>query len=180
MVGCVLNTNMKSVTFRPLRRIKKTGKITVASYMQWRKVMTSDYYNFNLLVNDDYKKFPEDEFVYNHRGEQLFWYNHTNPESLPRNYPDINSACKIFGVDKSHFEGEEWKFKEPIGKGFHWSVRGFDCDGVPTFSHYDANHVASHNNINDFEPLTVGMVAKWYGWFLWQLNNSNLNNATNK
>ena len=42
---------MKTITFRPLRRIKKTGKIVVASYMQWRKVKTADYSKFKLVVD---------------------------------------------------------------------------------------------------------------------------------
>lgn len=47
---------MRTIKFRPLRVIKKTGKITVASYMQWRKVMTADYNQFNLIISDDHKK----------------------------------------------------------------------------------------------------------------------------
>ncbi len=171
-------TAIKTIKFRPLRIIKKTGKITVASYMSWNKVRVADYSKFNLIVDQKYKSINPDEFVYNFRGEQLFWYNHTNPEILPRQYAEIESAVKIFGVDKRVFEGEEWKMSEPMGKGFHWSVRGFDCDGTPCFSHYNADHVASHSDMNQFEPLTVGMVVKWWGWFLWQLNNVSL--LTNK
>lgn len=166
---------MKTITFRPLRRIKKTGKITVASYMQWRKVKAADYNNFTLIVNEEYKTFPKDELVYDHNGENLFWYNHLNPDTLPKNIMTADSASKVLGVDRSIFDGEEYKISKPIGNGFHWSVRGFDCDGVPVFSHYTTNYLATHyENLSDFEPLTVEMVSMWFGWFLYQLNNASL------
>lgn len=166
---------MKTIKFRPLRIIKKTGKITVASYMQWRKVVTADYSKFKLLINDEHKKLAKDEYVHNHKGEQLFWYNHKNPDELPKNYADIKSISKYFEIDEDYFSGEEYKLNEPLTKGFHWSVRGFDCDGVPTFSHYTTNYIATHyKDVTDFEPLTVEMVLRWYGWFLWQLDNSRL------
>lgn len=143
--------------------------------MQWRKIKTADYSMFNLAIDEEYKRLPADEFVYNHKGEQLFWFNHTNPEALQKNHMDVDSMCEILGIDRSQFEGEEWKFNQPIGEGFHWSVRGFDCEGVPCFSHYSASHCSGYTDMNQFEPLTVGMVVKWFGWFLWRLNNSNLN-----
>jgi hypothetical protein len=165
----------KIIKFRPLRRIKKTDKITVASYMQWRKIKTADYNKFNLIIDSEYKNFNPDEYVYNHMGEILFWYNHTNPESLPKNYPSIESAINLLGVDKSLFVGEEWKMSEPISDGFHWSIKGFDCDGVPIFTHYTEKYIITNfKDISVFKPLTVGMVNKWFGWFLWKLNNSDL------
>jgi len=166
---------MKTITFRPLRIIKKTGKITVASYMQWRKVKAADYSEFDLIIKNEYADLALDEFVYDHQGEQLFWFNHKDPESLPKNYADLELAAKLFGIPKEHFEGEQWKTSEPIGKGFHWSVKGFDCDGVPVFSHNSAKYIATHySDMNQFEPLTVGEVLKWFGWFLYQLENSRL------
>ncbi len=166
---------MKQIIFRPLRRIKRTGKITVASYMQWVKVKTSDYHKFQLIIDDEYKRLPKDELVYNHLGENLFWYNHSNPEVLPKNIVSVDDIVRILGVDKSDLDGEEYKISQPIGKGFHWSVRGFDCDGVPIFSHYTTNYLATHySDLTKFEPLTVEMVVKWFGWFLYQLENSHL------
>lgn len=166
---------MKDIAFRPLRRIKKTGKVCVASYMQWRKVKTADYNKFNLKISNDHREMPDDEFVYNHEGEQLFWYNHNNPESLPKNHVDIQSIIARSNCDPREFEGEEWKFTEPSGIGFHWSVDGFDCDGVPVFSHYSSDYLATHySDMSKFEPLTVGMVKLWFGWFLLQLENSYL------
>src|SRR5688572_7137745 len=73
---------MRTIAFRPLRRIKKTGKITVASYMQWRKVMTADYSKFNLVVDNEYKLMPKDEYVYDHNGELLYFFNY-NPADVP-------------------------------------------------------------------------------------------------
>lgn len=166
---------MKQIIFRPLRRIKKTGKITVASYMQWRKVKTADYNKFILIVNDEYKTFPKEELVYSHNGENLFWYNYTDIEALPKNIVTIDDTARILGIDRSYLEGEEYKISQPIGRGFHYSVRGFDCDGVPVFSHNTTNYIATHHSdLTKFEPLTVGMVVKWFGWFLYQLENSKL------
>jgi len=163
---------MKTIKFRPLRRVKKTGKITVASYMQWRKVQTADYFEFNLLLEPEYQSFNKDEFVYDHKGEQLFWYNHQNPDSLPKNYADIEMLRELVGDE---LDGELWKLSEPMGIGFASHVHGFDCDGVPVFSHYTANYIATHyKDVNVFEPLTVGLVVKWVGWFLYRLQNSRL------
>ena len=166
---------MKTITFRPLRRIKKTGKITVSSYMQWRKAKTADYGKFTLNINDEYKAFPKDEFVYDHNGENLFWFNHTNPEILPKNIVTIDDIVRILGIDRRYLEGEEYKISQPIGKGFHWSVKGFDCDGVPIFSHYTTNYIATHyDDITKFEPLTVKQVVFWFGWFIYGLENAKL------
>jgi hypothetical protein len=103
---------MKVVIFKPLRRIKKTGKITVASYMQWRKVKTSDYNNFSLIIDDEYKSFPKDEYVYDHKGENLFWYNFKNPQDVPKMNISIQSICERFGISTEHLEGEEWKIAD--------------------------------------------------------------------
>lgn len=166
---------MKRIIFRPLRKIKKTGKIAVASYMSWRKVKTADYSKFHLIIDDEYKFYQKDELVCNHKGENLFWYNHINPEILPKNIVTIDDIVRVLGIDKSYLEGEEYKISEPIGTGFHWSIRGFDCDGLPVFSHNTINYLATHyKDLTPFEPLTVGMVVKWYGWFIYQFKNSHL------
>lgn len=60
--------------FRPLRRIKKTGKIVVASYMGWRSVFTANYGKFNLTIDQQYLSFPDDEQVYSADGSLLFWF----------------------------------------------------------------------------------------------------------
>ncbi len=166
---------MKQIIFKPLRRIKKTGTVCVASYPQWRAIKTADYKKFNLIINDGYKTFPKDELVCNHKGENLFWYNYVNPESLQKNIVTIDDVVRVLGIDRSYLEGEEYKISQPVTKGFHWAVRGFDCDGVPVFSHNTTNYLATHySDMNQFEPLTVGMVVKWLGWFLYQLENSQL------
>lgn len=169
-----MNREMKEIIFRPLRRIKKTGKIAVASYMQWRKVKTADYSQFMLLLVNDIQRFPPDQIVCNHKGEELFWFNHANPELLPKNYVTIEQISELLGIPIEYLEGEQWKISEPIGTGFHWSIRGFDCDGVPVFSHYTAKYIAKFwDDITQFEPLTVKTVILWYGWFLWELKNVN-------
>ena len=44
--------------------------------------MTADYNKFNLILSDEHKALPPDEFVYNHNGELLFWFN-INPADIP-------------------------------------------------------------------------------------------------
>lgn len=154
---------MKTITFRPLRRIKKTGKITVASYMQWRKVKTADYSKFNLVANDEYKSFHKDELVYDHNGENLFW-RHYNPEDIPM----------LTGYELSDGEPPPYPpmWKTDFGM---YSAKGLDVDGVPTFSHGTANEIYnSRADLKEFEPLTVEIVRWWFGWFLYQLQNNNL------
>lgn len=165
---------MKGILFSPLRRIKKTGKISVYNYLLWRKVKTLSNHSvfFDMAINDEYKNFNDSEFVYNHKGEQLFWYDHKNPELLSRPYISIEQISDILKIDIEDLKGEEYKISHPIGSGFHWDVKGFDCDGVPVFSHNNADYIATHyENMDDFIPLTVGMVKLWFGWFLWQLDN---------
>lgn len=158
---------MRTIKFRPLRVIKKTGKVTVASYMQWRTVMTADYNNFNLVITDEHNKMSKGDFVHNHKGEPLFFYDY-NPADVP-----VFQWTELFDLDKIRETNEQygilWRYESHV----NYSMKGTDCDGVPTFSHFTANHIAdSFKDITIFEPLTVGMVLKWYGWFLWRLNNS--------
>ncbi len=154
---------MKKIIFRPLRRIKKTGKITVASYMQWRKVKTADYGKFILLINDEYKAFPKDELVFNHSGENLFW-RHYNPEEIPI----LNRYALSDGEQPAY--PPMWKTDYGM-----YSAKGLDCDGVPAFSHGTSKEIYnSKADMKNFEPLTVEMVNWWFGWFLYQLENSHL------
>jgi len=155
---------MKTIIFRPLRRIKKTGKITVASYMQWRKVKTADYSNFKLIINDEYKAFRKDELVYNHNGENLFW-RHYNPEEIPM----LNRYNLVDGEQPPY--PPMWKTDYGM-----YSAKGLDCDGVPTFSHGTANEIVKDHtrNLNEYTPLTVKIVRWWFGWYLYQLQNNEL------
>jgi hypothetical protein len=171
---------MKTITFRPLRRIKKTGKITVASYMQWRKVKTADYNNFKLVVNEEYKTFSKDELVYDHNGENLFWKDF-DPEQIPYLPPYI-----LMGENYEY--PKRWRTNHDLGCGDSYSARGLDCSGVPTFSHGTQQNLTIGNVYNytleevgevlkpmsEYELLTVGVVTKWIGWFLWKLDNANI------
>lgn len=153
---------MKEIKFKPLRRLK-TGKIAVASYMQWRKIKVCDYSKFNLIIDDTYKTFPKGEFVYNHKGENLFW-RHYNPEEIPM----------ITGYELEDGEMPQYPTQWKADYGMY-CAKGLDCDGVPTFSNGTANNIYnSKADMKDFEPLTVEMVEWWFGWFLYQMNNSNL------
>ena len=153
---------MKTITFRPLRRIKKTGKITVASYMQWRKVKTADYNKFVLIINNQYRSFPKDELVYDHNGENLFW-RHFNPEEIPM----LNDYALIDGERPTY--PPMWRTSDGV-----YAAKCLDCDGVPTFSHQKANSIYDFKDMAYFEPLTVEIVTWWFGWFLYQLKNNEL------
>lgn len=165
---------MKEITFRPLRRNKKTGKVIVASYMGWRKVMTADYSKFNLIVDDEYKKFPSNDFVYNHKGELLFFFTY-NPADIPVYDSDAERVIDEHWLDKIHESREPHGIRWSSGGHINYSGKGMDCEGIPVFSHCTQDYVADYyKDVDKFEPLTVGTVVKWFGWFLYQLNNSYL------
>lgn len=164
---------MKSVAFRPLRRVKKTGKIAVASYAKWNSVRTADYNAFSLTIDREYAELPDDELVYNHKGENLFWLDF-DPEQIP-----VYESSALAGIaiktlhavkPRAHY-GIQWNPDGPI----NYCVGGLDCQGTPTFSHHTIENVAEHlKAFREYEPLTVGVVKKWYGWWLTQLQNAQL------
>lgn len=164
---------MRTIKFRPLRLIKKTGKITVASYMQWRKVMTADYSKFNLIISDDHMKMAKGDLVHNHKGEPLFFYDY-NPADVP-----VFQWSILFDLDAITENNKQYGILWRYSNHVNYRMDGTDCGGVPTFSHFTADHIATFcRDVTAFEPLTVEMVSKWYGWFLWRLDNSYL--ETNK
>lgn len=148
---------MKEIVFRPLRRLK-SGKIAVASYAQWRKIKVADRSKFKLVVSGEYKEFPANERVHNHLGENLFWKEY-NPGNIP----------VLVGQDRPKPYPKMWKTDYGM-----YSAFGLDCDGVPAFSHYTPSHCASFSSMEDFMPLTAGMIQWWVGWFLYQLENTDL------
>lgn len=160
---------MKTVIFRPLRLVKKTGKITVASYQQWRKVRAADYSKFNLVVINDYKDMNDSDPVFDHKGEQLFFWDY-NPADIP-----VIQAHDVADFCKARSENNDYGIVWQYGDWFIHHTRGVDCEGVPTFNHYTADYIGTHyKDMNQFAPLTVGMVKMWIGWFLYQLKNSYL------
>lgn len=169
---------MKEIVFRPLRVNKKTGKVIVASYQQWRSIKTADYNSFNLVIDESYKLFNDVDFVYNHKGKQLFFYGY-NPNDIIVN-PDIPKSDAFIPSQKNTQEYLKFRNDNPyilLNRGDYQTYwcKGLDCEGVPTFSHYTADYIGTHiSRIDLFEPLTVGIVKMWFGWFLWQLNNSSL------
>lgn len=169
---------MKTIKFRPLRLNKKTGKIIVASYMQWNKLRCANYSDFNLIIVNEYERMNKSDFVYNHEGKQLYHFGY-NPWNVHEHY----GSCIAEGFDwdemrriykdfilVSEFDGKPYK---------RYHIRGADCAGTPTFTHYDEDRVTSDDTWNyygaeAFEPVTVDYVITWLGWFLYQLENSNL------
>lgn len=163
---------MKTIKFRPLRRINKTGKICVASYSQWRKIKASDYESFILVINKEYESFDKSELVFDKNGENLFWKDF-NPENITH----LPSHILISENYPKH-----WRYLD------FFSAIGLDCDGVPTFSHGTMHNLTIGNSyeytlqevnqilepMNEYELLTVGVVVKWLGWFLFQLKNAEL------
>lgn len=160
---------MKTITFRPLRRVKKLNKIVVSSYSLWYRLTTADYQKFNLIIDEEYKSFPLDEFVYNHNGELLYYFT-INPADIP-----IFTYSKFVNFDEIRAEhrwhGTIWEH----GRHATFLGPGIDCVGTPTFSHMTQERVADpYYNLSEIEPLTVATVRKWFGWFLLNLNNSYL------
>jgi hypothetical protein len=148
---------MKTIKFRPLRFEKKSGLIKVASYPQWRKVKTADYDIFRLDIDNTYKSFNPDAQVYNHKGEELFFYDY-NPEDIK----DVESGMAIGECDQRY---GNWK------TSYMYSCKGLDCDGVPVFSQNTIEAIWRNKELDKYEPLTVKTVRLWLGWFLYNLNN---------
>ena len=169
---------MKTVIFRPLRRVKKTGKVVVASYMQWNKLRCANYLDFNLVVVNEYEKMNKSDFVYNHEGKQLYHFNY-NPWDVHEHYGSCIDLCfdwdemrrlyKDFIIVSDH-DGKEYR---------SYSLRGADCAGTPCFTHYYEDMITTDDTWNyyggdAFEPVTVEYVISWLGWFLYQLENSKI------
>jgi hypothetical protein len=151
---------MKTIKFRPLRRIKKTGKIVVSSYGLWRQIKSADSSTFNLIIDETFKTFPKNELVYNHLGENLFW-RHFNPEEIEL----INDYVLVDG-EKQY--PKMWKTDYGM-----YCAKGLDVDGVPCFSHGDTNEIInSMADVGEFNPLTVGVVRWWFNWFVNNLENA--------
>lgn len=169
---------MKTLSFRPLRRVKKTGKIVVTSYMGWNKLRTADYNKFNLIISDEYKLLPKDEYVYNHEGKLLYFFTY-NPADVPVYDSTAERILDENWLDKLHDSKQPFGIKWDSCPESHVNysrMDGTDCVGVPTFSHWTEDYISQEDTWNyyghdKFEPLTVGTVVKWFGWFLWQLNN---------
>jgi hypothetical protein len=159
---------VKTIKFRVLRKVK--NKIVVASYPQWYRLMTTNYNKFNLIVDQEYHTFDKGGFVYNHKGEQLFFYTY-DPREVP-----VYQWNRYLDTDGWYEHGNRFAIQyDPLGSpSYH--MPGADCQGTPTFSHMTADHIVNNNRqlekMNDFEPLTVGTVVRWFGWiFLDRLNN---------
>jgi len=164
---------MNTITFRPLRRVKKSGKIVVASYMQWRKLKTADYSKFNLIVDNEYSTMPKNEFVYDHEGNLLF-FKAVNPADI--SVVNVVESGMTYGeivcLNEKNVTGI---CQYRLGNHSHYIGTGIDCDGVPTFSHFTMDYLGTnYSDMESYTPLTVGIVRKWFGWFLYQLENSNL------
>lgn len=155
---------MKTIYFRPLRKNQK-GKIIVASYAKWRSIKTADRNGIKLIINQDYKTYSKNQMVFNHKGENLFWRNY-NPELIPT----LNPHELMDGEQPPY--PKQWKTDYEM-----YSAKGLDCDGVPTFSNWTANEIIKDQTVNqeEFTPLTVEIVNWWIGWFLYKLQNTQLN-----
>lgn len=110
------------------------------------------------------------ELVHNHKGEPLFFYDY-NPADVP-----VFQWSILFDLDAIIENNKQFGILWRDESHVNYRMDGTDCDGVPTFSHYTADSIAENCiDMTVFESLTVGMVVKWYGWFLWRLDNSCLN-----
>lgn len=162
---------MQTVTFCPLGRVKKTGKIVVAAYPQWRRILMADYAAFVLAINREYAGLPADEQVYNHAGQPLFWRDF-DPEQIP--VFEFNVLFDLAAINAAHPSyAIRWS---PGGRiNYSCSRLHLDADGVPAFSHYTIGHLAEQlAAFAEYEPLTVGIMVKWFGWFIYKLENVRL------
>jgi hypothetical protein len=135
--------------------------------MQWRRIKAADYSKFNLVIDNCYKDMPKDAFVYNYQGEQLFFFTY-HPNEIP-----IYTQTGILDIDLQPIP-TPYAVKWISSNHMFYNCKGVDSDGVPTFSHFTANHAVDYKDVTQFEPLTVETVVKWLGWFLYQLDNSYL------
>lgn len=154
-------TRSMEIKFNPLRKLP-SGKIAVASYMQWRKIKVADRRGLILLLDPAYKDFDDSALVFNHKGINLFWRNY-DPETIP-----LMSDYRLQNGERVPHP-EMWKTDYGMFSGW-----GLDCDGVPTFSHHTPDHVWDRVKMKDFEPLTVDIVKWWVGWFIYQLENTEI------
>jgi len=166
---------MKKIKFRPLRRVKKTGQVVVASYQQWRSIKTADYSEFQLSFETTYAEFDEDEVVHNHLGEPLFWYQYL-PDAITEICIEEVPRMAPFELRVHNWAAIHHLRPYAVRMNERWtsftSCRGLDCDGVPTFSHYTSEEIAKGKlDPFQFEPLTVGMVKRWLEWFIMNLKN---------
>src|SRR3954468_2058578 len=121
---------LRTVKFRPLRRIKKTGKVVVASYGSWSRVSTSNYNPFNLIIDPEYRSLPHDEYVYDSDGALLYFFPYD-----PSDIPVIKSsvARETLGEDwvskwfamNGWTRGVDWE----SGNGIDYSGAGIGCNG---------------------------------------------------
>ncbi len=147
------------IKFNPLRKLP-SGKIAVASYMQWRKIKVADRRGLTLILDQAYKDFPETALVFNHKGVNLFWRNY-DPDTIPMLLPSIYEERREYP--------KMWQTEYMI------CAPGVDVEGVPTFSHHTPHHIwSSKSDMKDFIPLTVGIVRWWVGWFIYQLENTEI------
>ena len=139
---------MKKLLFSPLTRIKRTGKISVLSYSGWRKFYKMNFSEFEISL----QQFPHDEYVYNRKGEQLFFYSY-KPSEIKQRINGDNTILNWFSV---------------YNNSVYFGCRGLDCDGVPTFSHHNADRVAQNSFkwMAMYEPLTVKTVLMWLDWLM--------------
>lgn len=145
------------------------NKIVVSSYSLWYRVMTADYHKFNLIIDEEYKTFPPNEFVYDNKGELLYWFK-VNPADIP-----VFTYNRLIDFDAIRAEYKWYGTLWEQGKHVNFIGPGLDCVGTPTFSHFTQERVADpYYNLDEIEPLTVATVRHWFGWFLLNLNNSYL------
>lgn len=152
---------MKNINFRPLRRVRKTGKIAVAAYDQWYKIKCAALYGgVELYVDPEYRLLPVDEYVHNHLGVPLFFWPYKPDDIAVFQCP----VSMEYGQLQREFLNHAIRYSE---HSWGYRSKGLDVDGTPYFSHLTIDYIAEHyKDFADYEPLTVGVVLDWYGWFL--------------
>lgn len=153
---------MKEIRFQLLRRLPGSNKIAVAGYQQWRKLKIEDNKGreFHIVLDRTHLNVPEDTLICNHKGENLFWKDF-DPEALPQ-LPHYSPVYEKFPSLPDGWQKD----------GETFAAFGIDVEGVPTFSHWDANTIASTSeDMSAWEPLTARTVRRWFERMLYRMEN---------
>lgn len=119
--------------------------------MGWRRFYKMPFSDFE--INNEYRSLPLDEYVYNRKGELLFFYSY-HPSEIEHRVEGLEPSMNWVSVYSEDSR--------------HYGCRGLDCEGIPVFSNYTYERTAdcSFEWICQYEPLTVKTVVMWLDWLM--------------
>lgn len=124
---------METITFNPFR-IDKTGRIIVSSYMYWRKPLMLHRSGKQAIIKTTVDlDFNFKGFVYNSKGQKLYWPNFKSFDDIPERY--------IVGLDC-----------EGTPAFAHVTEERISDDKTDFFKRYKYN----------MQPLTIDVVKRYF------------------